>query len=111
MTSKIQQLAENAMGWKLAVNRHLEECQYRMSVSEPKQVIRIQDGCYSEWLPEESDADAMELLAKMLKDKPCGLSIHGEGEGFGIVAKYDAYQPTLRAAIVAFACKLYGIKE
>ena len=63
------------------------------------------------WNPFTNPSDALKLLEKLLKDMPCGFSMHGQGDGFGIVAKRDVYAPTLPDAIVAFACKVWGIEE
>ena len=105
--NKIKQLAEK-MGWKI----HSRNTGCYVLAGKENSILESGDvKALTDWNPEISDADMVELLERLLKTRPCGFSMHGEGEGFGIIAKEDVYAPTLRAAVVSFACKCWGIEE
>jgi len=108
--NKTKQLAEK-MGWKLRIKPKSIKPGDCWMIGDQLVIYPAHGKSRRYWNPETRNADMVELMERLLKTHPCGFTIHGQGEGFGIVAKEDVYAPTLRAAVVSFACKVWGIEE
>lgn len=105
--NKIKQLAEK-MGWKLRSNPKTikpGDCWMRGD----KLVIYPSRGKPDRiWDPESSDADMVDLLEKLLGD---GFQITlSAGSGYFSINSLTN-EATLRAAVVALACRCWGIEE
>ena len=109
--NKIKQLAEK-MGWTHWEVPENEPATFPAYWIEGGELCidrgpACEDG-YSPWNPETSNADMVDLLEKLLKD---GFQITlSAGSGYFSINSLTN-EATLRAAVVAFACRCWGIEE
>jgi hypothetical protein len=100
--TKTQKLAEK-MGWKL-IDWKAVGCVDGPPIydtGDPENPIK------QGWNPESNDTDAMELMGKLLED---GFQlVFAAGPGYFCINSLN--EPTLRAVIVAFAMKVWGIED
>jgi hypothetical protein len=107
--NKTKQLAEK-MGWKI----HCRNTAFYVPAGHENGLCEKICADIS-WNPEASDTDMVELLEKLCHDKivTAGFSKHFGGYcayDYGIEIPKQGF-PTLRAAVVSFACKCWGIEE
>ena len=110
--NKIKQLAEK-MGWKI----HSRNTGCYVLAGKENSILESGDvKALTDWNPEISDADMVELLQKLHGLFAFGITTQATPSGWSIQAAMPSSvgcvtRPTLRAAVVSFACKCWNIPE